>query len=287
MIPTGRGGAELALARAEIEDARTTPDPVGLEVSAPTSRFTWGLDPCFEGSAFDPDNPILVDIGAQLSAEYRFGGGFVAEGMVRVSVAGNFGDSQIVSAGVVLPDPPPVVRSDAALYHQQSDLYVERLSLAHFGRPAENLYSRLSFGYLERMFAGVSGEVLWQPADSRLGLGVELNHVWARDYDGGWRVGAFATLTDVSFENFGEDSFDKGIELEIPFAWFLGDSTRRSADVTLRPVSRDGGATRGAERATGAQFENRYWIDSSGFAWASEQWAGPELGHFRIERLYR
>ena len=41
------------------------------------------------------------------------------------------------------------------------------------------------------------------------------------------------------------------------------------------------------EGTTGAQFENRYWIDSSGFAWASEQWAGPELGHFRIERLYR
>lgn len=34
-------------------------------------------------------------------------------------------------------------------------------------------------------------------------------------------------------------------------------------------------------------FENRYWVDSSGFAWASEQWAGPELGHFRIERLFR
>ncbi|MBY4893384.1 YjbF family lipoprotein [Rhodobacteraceae bacterium N5(2021)] len=34
-------------------------------------------------------------------------------------------------------------------------------------------------------------------------------------------------------------------------------------------------------------FENRYWVDSSGFAWVSEQWAGPELGTFRIERLFR
>lgn len=34
-------------------------------------------------------------------------------------------------------------------------------------------------------------------------------------------------------------------------------------------------------------FENRYWIDSTGFAWVSEQWAGPDLGHFRIERLFR
>lgn len=34
-------------------------------------------------------------------------------------------------------------------------------------------------------------------------------------------------------------------------------------------------------------FENRYWVDSTGFAWASEQWAGEDLGHFRIERLFR
>ncbi|WP_224813540.1 YjbF family lipoprotein [Hasllibacter sp. MH4015] len=37
----------------------------------------------------------------------------------------------------------------------------------------------------------------------------------------------------------------------------------------------------------GESFVNRYWIDGTGFAWASEQWAGPELGHFRFERLYR
>ncbi len=50
--------------------------------------------------------------------------------------------------------------------------------------------------------------------------------------------------------------------------------------------------TRVIERCTlqlgnGAPFENRYWVDGDGFAWASEQYAGPQLGHFRIERLYR
>ena len=38
---------------------------------------------------------------------------------------------------------------------------------------------------------------------------------------------------------------------------------------------------------TGDSFENRFWVDASGFAWASEQWAGPEIGHLRIERLFR
>lgn len=286
------GGAELAMAVAEVEDARTAQDPVGLEVTMPRSRFSWGVGPFIEASAFDPNNPLLVNFGVQAQAEYRFGNGFVAEGALRASLASNFDRSRIVDAGVVLPNPPPVVRTNAALYRQQSDAYVQRLTLAHFGRPAENLYSRVSFGYLERMYAGVSGELLWQPANSRLGLGIEVNHVWARDFDGGfglrdynvttghisayyrltddfevqidagrylagdwgatlsldrtfrngWRVGAYATFTDVPFESFGEGSFDKGIELEIPLAWILGTSNRRTSEVTLQPVQRDGGA---------------------------------------------
>lgn len=38
---------------------------------------------------------------------------------------------------------------------------------------------------------------------------------------------------------------------------------------------------------TGDTFQNQYWIDTTGFIWASDQWAGPELGHLHIERLYR
>ena len=130
------------------------------------------------------------------------------------------------------------------------------------------------------------------PVDRTWGLGLEVNHTWQRDFEGGfgiadyeittghvsaylelgnnfelqvdagrylandwgstitlervfnngWRVGAFATFTDVSFEDFGEGSFDKGIVVEIPVNWAVGNSTRRSANGLLRPIQRDGGA---------------------------------------------
>lgn len=289
------GGSEVLLAVAEIEDARTTADPMGLEFDVARQPFTWGIGPYVETSVFDPDNPFLFNVGVQLDAEYRFGAGFVADGSIRAPIFGNLENAQIVNAPP--PNPPPVVRSDGALYRAENAPYLNRLTLAHFGRPAENLYSRVTVGYLERMFAGVSGELLWQPATSRLGLGVEVNHVWARDYDGGfglrdysvttghvsayyrlnddfnlqvdagrylagdwgttiqldrtfnngWRVGAFATFTDVSFESFGEGSFDKGIELEIPLAWFTGSSNTRTLSSTIRPIQRDGGARLGVQ----------------------------------------
>lgn len=64
----------------------------------------------------------------------------------------------------------------------------------------------------------------------------------AREFDNGFRIGAFFTLTDVSFDDFGEGSFDKGISFSIPLTWISGDPSRRNFAQTIRPIQRDGGA---------------------------------------------
>jgi hypothetical protein len=158
----------------------------------------------------------------------------------------------------------------------------------------DSTYGRASAGYIERMFAGVSGEVLWKPPDQSWGLGLELNYVAQRNFDNlgfgfydyqvamglasfywdtgyqglevqldagrylagdwggtvtvtrrfanGWAVGAYATKTNVSAEDFGEGSFDKGVSISIPFRWTVPFETRARNDLALTSVSRDGGA---------------------------------------------
>ncbi len=64
----------------------------------------------------------------------------------------------------------------------------------------------------------------------------------SRRFPNGWEVGAFATLTDVPFDEFGEGSFDKGLTLRIPFDWGLPRDTQSAGRLTIRPVQRDGGA---------------------------------------------
>ncbi len=64
----------------------------------------------------------------------------------------------------------------------------------------------------------------------------------SRQFRNGWAVGAFATFTDVSFDDFGEGSFDKGITISVPVSWLSGRPSRDSVDRTIRPVTRDGGA---------------------------------------------
>ena len=63
-----------------------------------------------------------------------------------------------------------------------------------------------------------------------------------RRFNNGFQVGAFFTLTDVGFDEFGEGSFDKGITFSVPFSWVLGKPERDTLDLVIRPILRDGGA---------------------------------------------
>ncbi len=64
----------------------------------------------------------------------------------------------------------------------------------------------------------------------------------SRAFDNGVTMGAYATKTDVSSEDFGEGSFDKGIYISVPFDFLLPRSTRARANFTWNPLYRDGGA---------------------------------------------
>jgi len=249
--------------------------------------LSYGLEPYLVPSLFDPASPLRVDVGIALRGRYEPLPGLVFSGVIQQKLAGNIGDAARVSDSVL-----PHVRSDGSRYFSGSGPSLPELTAAYYFRPGKDLSARLTVGYLERMFGGVSAELLWKPVDSRLALGVEVNYVKQRDYDqllgfrdyevatghvsayydfgngfhgqvdvgrylagdwgatftldrefaNGWKVGAFATLTDVSFDDFGEGSFDKGVRLTIPVNWMTGTPSRASFPVTLRPVLRDGGA---------------------------------------------
>ena len=89
-----------------------------------------------------------------------------------------------------------------------------------------NLFIR-NFGSIPFDFKLSAGEYL----AGDIGSTVEIS----RSLSNGVRFGAFATFTDVSFEQFGEGSFDKGIFFDIPiYGNFI--------NYTWRPLTKDPGA---------------------------------------------
>jgi hypothetical protein len=61
-------------------------------------------------------------------------------------------------------------------------------------------------------------------------------------FPNGVAMGAYATKTNVSAEQFGEGSFDKGVYVNIPFDAFLLRSGPSKAAIIYAPLLRDGGA---------------------------------------------
>ena len=289
------GGSDEMLRRASFGPAG--PREGLTPVVAPGNRFSWGLAPYVELSVFDGDNPVRGEAGAELSARYELQRNLILSGAVRQSIYSDFDDP-----GSISPSTLPEVRRDSVFYSIEGDPGIEHLTLTWYNRFGPDLYGRATLGYLERMYGGLSTEVLWKPVDSRLALGAELNVVRKRAYDmlfgfqdvfdpegpditdpiltghisayynfgegwhgqvdvgrylagdygatftldrefaNGWRVGGYFTLTDVPFEDFGEGSFDKGLQVTIPFDWAVGQPSRNEVSTRLASLTRDGGA---------------------------------------------
>ena len=257
-------------------------------VADPISAFQWGIAPYTQLIVFNGDAPVQADVGLDFTATYQIAPNLVLGGNIRQSALGEREIADITENENDYPN----VRTDARFYGVDGTPVITDLTLAHYSRPGKDLYGRVTVGYLEQMYGGVSGELLWKPVDSNLAIGAELNAVQQRDFDGGfgfqdfdtvtghvsayysfdngfhtqldvgrylagdwgasfaldrefengWKVGAYFTLTDMPFDDFGEGSFDKGIRITVPHDFFIGTATRREVNTTLNSLTRDGGA---------------------------------------------
>ena len=277
--------AAQLLARADLGDGA---GPAPAAVADDTPAFTWGLGPYSELILFNGDAPVQVDVGLDLRGRYEIAPNLVLNGAVRQSLLGERDVEEITDT----PNSYHNVRTDGGEYGVHGGIILTDLTLTHYGRPARDLYSRVTVGYLEKMYGGVSTELLWKPVNSRLAVGAELNYARQRDFDmglgfqdydaitghlsgyyafdngfhgqvsvgrylagdvgatfaldrefdNGWKVGAYFTLTDMPFEEFGEGSFDKGIRVTVPVDYFTGTASRSGVSSSLASLSRDGGA---------------------------------------------
>ena len=78
----------------------------------------------------------------------------------------------------------------------------------------------------------------------------------SRKFGSGWEVGGYATLTDVPFKTFGEGSFDKAIYVSVPIDWIISSPNITKRRLTLRPITRDGGAQLSSARQLYREIEN-------------------------------
>lgn len=277
-------GSERMLAAADISDVQTPYSAFEVEPDR-YPRFRWNLAPELRIGLFNPSSPITFNAAARLNARYEVFKGFTISGSIQKNLLGTT-DTEPPEAEVL-----PLVRTDTGVYFQNGDPGISHLTAQYLFKLNPNTYGRVTAGLLESAYGGVSGELLWKPANQNWGLGVEVNYAKKREYDrlfdfqdydiitghvsayfdlqngytaqvdagrylagdwgatfaldrvfdNGWKVGAYATFTDVPFKDFGEGSFDKGIRVAIPIGLALGRAAKGEFNVGISSLTRDGG----------------------------------------------
>lgn len=140
-------------------------------------RLSWDIFPQFRQELFDPSNPLGVQILAAASGSVELLRGLSLNGEVEANIWDNFNTNR--PSDSLLPH----VRTDFAQYFTQGKNGVGYFESDYNFRLSPDVFGIVRAGYLESMFAGVGGEILWRPEDQRWALGGDLYEVQQRDFD--------------------------------------------------------------------------------------------------------
>ncbi|MEL0613773.1 YjbH domain-containing protein [Marinomonas arenicola] len=260
----------------------------GEEVwSKPYDPLSFSLTPGMNQSVGGPDGFFLYQVILKGGATLQLTDNFSFSGSISANMLNNYDNFKYDA-----PSNLPRVRTYIREYLTTSDFGVNDLQATWFGNPAKNWYTQVYGGYLEYMYGGVGGEILYRPLGSRWAIGADLDAVKQRDFDqrfgfrdyqtvlghinlyyqspwdgvsaelnvgrylakddgatltvtrefsNGFRIGAYATMTNVSSEDYGEGSFTKGVFMSFPFDQITTSSTVKRGSVGWTPLTRDGG----------------------------------------------
>ncbi len=153
-------------------------EPLRGRVSDHRKYWSFGLSPVLQQSFGGSEDFYLYAIGVNADASLKLGDHFVASG----TLYGNLLDNYDKFKYTVPPDGTNLkrVRTLTRQYYEET-LRVSNLQLSYFDRFGNSLYSQVYAGYLETMFGGVGGEVLYRPMGSKWAMGIDANYVKQRD----------------------------------------------------------------------------------------------------------
>jgi hypothetical protein len=171
-------GTPLEVGRAVSFNAAPLSNPIFDRATADTfPQLHWSLGPAIQESFFDPSAPLQIEVLAALDVTLDLmpGLSIVGRGEANVFNSYSFGlpsDSQL-----------PHVRSDTQEYFRHGLNGIAELNAIYRMRITPDVYLGVKAGYLESQFAGVGGQILWRPDDSRFSFGVDAYEVWQRNFD--------------------------------------------------------------------------------------------------------
>ena len=137
------------------------------------------IEPNIRSQIGGPDGFYFGDLRIRARSELQLRKNFNIISEFSYGVTNNFDDLKLESDSRL-----EHVRTDIVKYLKATQHFsVNRLQANVFNNLTPNIYSKISFGILETMFAGYGGEILYRPFYSNFAFGVEAWKVYKRDFD--------------------------------------------------------------------------------------------------------
>ncbi len=158
----------------------SVPAEVEREVLYTQPRKPWGggYSIGYRQNLGGPDGFILYQVAANFSGSVFLRPNVWLTGTVSADIINNYDKFRFDA-----PSNLPRVRTDLRQYSTTSDVMMPNLQFNVARRLGRDIYGMAYVGYLEWMYAGVGGELLYRPMGESWAVGGNLNYVRQRDYD--------------------------------------------------------------------------------------------------------
>ncbi|MFM0505043.1 YjbH domain-containing protein [Paraburkholderia caffeinilytica] len=153
-------------------------------------RFNISVGPAYQQTLGGPDGFLLYQLSLNALAEFRLTRDVWLSGDLNVGLIDNYDKFKYTA-----PSDLPRVRTYMREYLTSSRVTIPFLQATKFGKFSNDQYFSVYGGLLESMFAGVGGEWLYRPQDSRLAIGVDLNAVRQRGFRQDFAMRDYQALT--------------------------------------------------------------------------------------------
>ncbi len=123
------------------------------------------------------------------------------------------------------------VRTDILQYLQEDDLHITRMQFDYIWSPKKDIYTKVSGGIFETMYAGYGFEALYKPFDTNFYIGAEIFNVKKRSFNQRFDFDKYKTTTGhINFVYI----FAKGVEANLSVGRYLAKDDGYTIDLSRR-----------------------------------------------------
>lgn len=194
-------------------------------------NFYWELKPQLKNTLQHQEKFFFWQLEALLHTQYSIRKGLYLTTDIGINIANNF-DRYTYH----IPDGQlHHVRQDRRLYLTEGTSGLRRMVMDYFFDINDNLAAKISGGYLEWMYGGFGGELLYRPDHKRWAIGIDSYWVKQRAFDQKFSFQDYDTVT--GFISYYQDIPFYNLRLKASYGKFLGKDKGTMIDISRRFVS--------------------------------------------------